>query len=86
MTARLPAESTAALLELAKGADGFLAELKSDPGRLGLDTLLEEIIKLRRAKVIGLPADLFGVRRGQGGARQDRQAVLDRRGGAAAPR
>ncbi|MEW2354313.1 hypothetical protein [Spirillospora sp. NPDC029432] len=60
VTARLSAESTAALLEPAKGADGFLAELKSDPGRLGVETLLEEIVKLRRAKAIGLPADLFG--------------------------
>jgi hypothetical protein len=60
VTGRLSAESTAALLELAKGADGFLAELKSDPGRLGLETLLEEIVKLRRAKALGLVADLFG--------------------------
>jgi hypothetical protein len=57
---RLSAESITALLELAKGTDGFLAELKSDPGRLGLETLLEEIVKLRRAKALGLPADLFG--------------------------
>ncbi|WP_264159700.1 hypothetical protein [Actinomadura montaniterrae] len=39
-----------ALLEPATGADGFLTELKSDPGRLGLEMLLEEIVKLRRAK------------------------------------
>ncbi|MEV0972115.1 DUF4158 domain-containing protein [Microtetraspora glauca] len=31
---------------------------KSDPGRLGLETLLEEIVKLRRAKALGLAADL----------------------------
>ncbi|WP_030164024.1 Tn3 family transposase [Spirillospora albida] len=60
VTARLSAGSVTALLELAKGIDGFLAELKSDPGRLGLETLLEEIVKLRRAKAIGLPADVFG--------------------------
>jgi len=60
VTGRLSAESTTALGELAKGTDGFLAELKSDPGRLGLETLLEEIVKLRRAKALGLPADLFG--------------------------
>ncbi|MGW1552384.1 hypothetical protein [Streptomyces sp. NPDC002346] len=35
------------------GEDGFLLELKSDPGRLGLETLLEEIVKLRRAKGVG---------------------------------
>ncbi|MEV5576895.1 Tn3 family transposase [Spirillospora sp. NPDC052269] len=57
---RLSAESRAALLALATGADGFLLELKSDPGRLGLGTMLEEIVKLRRAKALGLPADLFG--------------------------
>jgi hypothetical protein len=57
---RLSADSARALWELATGEDGFLAELKSDPGRLGLETLLEEIVKLRRAKALGLPADLFG--------------------------
>lgn len=57
---RQSAESKAALLELAKGQDGFLQELKSDPGRLGLETLPEEIVKLRRAKALGLPSDLFG--------------------------
>ncbi|MCA2230463.1 hypothetical protein [Nonomuraea aurantiaca] len=60
MTGCLSADSTAALLELATGADGSLAELKADPGRLGLETLLEEIVKLRRSKALGLPADLFG--------------------------
>ncbi len=57
---RLSADSARALWELATGEDGFLLELKSDPGRLGLETLLEEIVKLRRAKALGLPADLFG--------------------------
>jgi hypothetical protein len=33
--------------------------MKSDAGRLGLETLLEEIVKPRRAKSLGLPADLF---------------------------
>ncbi|MCK2220440.1 hypothetical protein MF672_042545 [Actinomadura sp. ATCC 31491] len=56
----LSADSARALWELATGEDGFLQELKSDPGRLGLETLLEEIVKLRRAKTLGLPADLFG--------------------------
>ncbi|MGI5289757.1 hypothetical protein ACQEVF_41350 [Nonomuraea polychroma] len=56
----LSADSARSLWELATGEDGFLLELKSDPGRLGLETLLEEIVKLRRAKALGLPADLFG--------------------------
>jgi hypothetical protein len=56
----LSADSARALWELATGEDGFLLELKTDPGRLGLETLLEEIAKLRRAKALGLPADLFG--------------------------
>jgi TnpA family transposase len=56
---RLSAESIDRLEELVTGRDGFLVELKSDPGPLGLDTLLEEIVKLGRAKAIGLPADLL---------------------------
>lgn len=56
----LSADSARSLWELATGEDGFLLELKSDPGRLGLETLLEEIVKPRRAKTLGLPADLFG--------------------------
>jgi hypothetical protein len=35
------------------------AELKSDPGTLGLETLLKEIDKLGRVRALGLPADLF---------------------------
>ncbi len=56
---RLSAESIDRLEELVTGRDGFLVELKSDPGPLGLDTLLEEIVKLGRAKAIRLPADLL---------------------------
>ncbi|MEU4331468.1 DUF4158 domain-containing protein [Nonomuraea dietziae] len=56
----LSAHSARSLWELATGEDGFLLELKADPGRLGLETLLEEIVKLRRAKTLGLSADLFG--------------------------
>lgn len=40
-------------------ARGFLAELKADPGRVGLKTLLSEIEKLQRVPAIGLPRDLF---------------------------
>jgi hypothetical protein len=39
--------------------DGFLAELKSDPGRPGLSTILDEIAKLERVAELELPADLF---------------------------
>lgn len=57
---RLSADSIERLEELAVGREGFLAELKSDPGPLGLETLLEEIVKLGRAKALGLPGDLLG--------------------------
>jgi hypothetical protein len=38
---------------------GLLAELKGDPGKASLNTILEEIDKLERVRAIGLPADLF---------------------------
>ncbi len=41
------------------GGTGFLAELKADPGRVGLKTLLAEIEKLEQVRAIGLPGDLF---------------------------
>jgi hypothetical protein len=37
----------------------FFTELKADPGKLGLETLLAEITKLKRVWAIGLPPDLF---------------------------
>ncbi len=37
----------------------MLAELKADPGRLGLETMVAEIDKLGRLRRLGLPADLF---------------------------
>jgi len=40
-------------------AAGFLAEMKADPGRVGLKTLLGEIEKLERVRAICLPSDLF---------------------------
>ncbi|WP_326642622.1 DUF4158 domain-containing protein [Nonomuraea fuscirosea] len=43
----------------AAGARSFLQELKEDPGPLQLETLLAEIVKLERVKVIGLPEGLF---------------------------
>ena len=41
------------------GGRGLLSELKADPGRLGLETLLGEISKLERIRALGLPGDLF---------------------------
>ena len=36
-----------------------LAWVRSDPGRVGLESVLEEVGKLRRVRELGLPADLF---------------------------
>ncbi|TMD97619.1 MAG: Tn3 family transposase, partial [Chloroflexi bacterium] len=41
------------------GGRGLLAELKADPGPLGLETVLTEIDKLGQVRSIGLPAALF---------------------------
>ena len=38
----------------------LLAELKADPGQVGLETLLREIDKLNAIRSLRLPADLFG--------------------------
>ena len=38
---------------------GLLAELKGDPGQLGLETLLREIDKLATVRTLDIPADLF---------------------------
>ncbi|MCM3925640.1 DUF4158 domain-containing protein [Frankia sp. AiPs1] len=43
----------------AGGGPVLLAELKEDPGKLGLDTLLREISKLERVRALGLPGDPF---------------------------
>jgi hypothetical protein len=71
---RLPAEVAAALRALIEGPDTensagedgdqdgertFFNELKTDPGKLGLETLLGEITKLARVRAVGLPGDLF---------------------------
>ncbi|MEV4498517.1 Tn3 family transposase [Micromonospora arborensis] len=69
---RLPADVAAALWAVlgdeaddradddgAGAAVSFFNELKADPGKLGLETLLGEITKLRRVRAIGLPAGLF---------------------------
>jgi TnpA family transposase len=63
--ARLPAaaierlEQLAARDEDAAASAGVLAELKSDPGRSSLNTVLEEIDKLERVLALGLPPGLF---------------------------
>jgi len=38
---------------------GLLAELKSDPGQLGLETLLREITKLNMVRALNIPPALF---------------------------
>lgn len=62
----LPAAAIDRLEELIRGTDkadddglGLLAELKADPGALGLETLLAETEKLVRVRALGLPATLF---------------------------
>lgn len=59
--ARLGAGCAARLEGLAAdGADiALLAELKSDPGQVGLETLLKEVGKLAAIRALGLPAGLF---------------------------
>lgn len=68
VVARLSPEAQARLEELiGDSADGnapavgrrALAELKADPGQLGLETLLNQIAMLERVRSLGLPADLF---------------------------
>lgn len=39
--------------------EGFLADLKADPGKLGIETFLVETQKLARVQELGLPDDLF---------------------------
>jgi hypothetical protein len=41
------------------GRRSFFTELKADPGKLGLETVLAEITKLMRVRAVGLPPDLF---------------------------
>ena len=45
--------------EVRGGGRGVLGELKADPGRISLDSLLAEVDKLERIRSLGLPADLF---------------------------
>ena len=43
----------------AEDEETFFAQLKADPGKLSLETLLAEITKLRRVRAVGLPEGLF---------------------------
>ena len=45
--------------EVRGGGRGVLGELKADPGRISLDSLLAEVDKLERIRSLGLPVDLF---------------------------
>lgn len=62
IASRLSASVTAGLETFVAETDeaGFLAELKADPAKPGIETLLVEIDKLARVKALGLPAELFG--------------------------
>lgn len=55
------AERLEALLsdDTGPGRGGLLAELKADPGQVGLETLLREIDKLSAVRALDLPAGLF---------------------------
>ncbi|MFN2450654.1 MAG: hypothetical protein ABR508_12855 [Candidatus Baltobacteraceae bacterium] len=54
----LVAEDDPAGVDTPAGRGGY-AELKADPGQLGLDTLLRELAKLERIRAVGLPVGLF---------------------------
>ena len=58
------APDSRARLETMVNADGgtpvgLLAQIKADPGRVSLETLLGEVDKLTQVKALGLPASLF---------------------------
>jgi len=48
-----------AMTSTADRAAGMLAQIKADPGRVSLETLLSEVDKLSQVKALGLPAGLF---------------------------
>ncbi|MDQ2738191.1 MAG: Tn3 family transposase [Actinomycetota bacterium] len=61
---RLPPECCSALDHLvsvdSESATGLLVAIKSDPGRVSLETLLTEVDKLNQVNALALPAALFG--------------------------
>lgn len=58
VVARLGSEVCTALQALLE-SEGALAEVKADPGPLGLDTLMSEIAKLTTVRALKLPQDVF---------------------------
>ncbi len=52
-------EMLEAMTSTADRAAGMLAQIKADPGRVSLETLLGEVNKLSQVKALGLPAGLF---------------------------
>ncbi|MBA3823439.1 MAG: Tn3 family transposase [Ktedonobacterales bacterium] len=54
-----PAPSTAPDAPNAAWVPRTLQDLRTDPGRVGLETFLREVAKLRCIRALGLPADLF---------------------------
>ncbi len=67
IAAKLPTATKEALEHLllqevegeADAAQITLLDLRQDPGRVGLNTMLEEIAKLRRIRELAIPPDLF---------------------------
>ncbi len=57
--ARLDEGMRLRLNELLGGDGEAFQRLRGDPGRTGLDSLLEEIEKLRELRALGLPADIL---------------------------
>ena len=61
IASQIPAAGKMTLDALLKPGDdeSTFTDLKADPGRLGLDTLLSEITKLKRLRQVKVPASLF---------------------------
>ncbi len=59
---RLPSDCVQALGRLVEGGEDDslgLTELKADPGRVNVDTMLRELAKLEHVRGLGIPAGLF---------------------------
>ena len=52
-------EMLEAMISAADKSVSMLAQIKADPGRVSLETLLSEVAKLAQVKALGLPASLF---------------------------
>lgn len=53
-------DNTIDAVELGRLGQSDFYQLKTDPGPVGLDSLLAEVEKLKRIRLVGLPANLFG--------------------------